>query len=267
MAQNEIETIEPIITRKQHKRWKNWLPAEETIMKENYSKKGGVGVKPYLPNKSLAQIYAYAKGHDMVAPKQESKAVGKKWTAKEVETLVKLFPDHTFKELSSEIGRSSTAIQKKAESLGLKKQEHKPFTEIEKEIIKRFYPYEGVEVMKRLPKDRSYNSVICYARLNQIRTAKLYSFQVDNVEFHVMLSMEKEGYTYSYIAKVTGYCTKTVRDKLKMLSQREKLMENSGVTWSESEEQTITATFDGGASMNEDADTTSRTERTISKDA
>lgn len=264
-AQKPLEIIE----RKNNERWKNWLPAEKAIMTRYYEKKGGKGVKKYLPNKSLQQIYDYAAGNGLKSTKtkKHSGYSKKTWNVKQVETLVKMFPNHTYKEIGIELGKSKDEVFRKAKSLGLSKQTQKPLTELEKKIIKEFYPYEGIEVMKRLPKDRLKNTVQRFVRMNGLVTSQLRSYQVDNVELTVMKKMYDEGYDHSYIASVTGYCSGTVRKKLALVEKMEKLKEVSGTTWSESEEQTITAMFESGAPISKCADVISRTEGAVTQKA
>lgn len=257
-----------IIERKNNERWKSWLPAEKAIMTRYYEKKGGKGIKKYLPNKSMEQIYDYAIGHGLKAPKINNGSCHKRtWNVNQVETLVKMFPDHTYSEIGDAIGMPSYTVRDKAKSLGLSKATRKPLTELEKKIIKEFYPYEGMEVMYRLPKDRSKNSVYKFVLMNDLVTSQLRGNQVDNVELTVMKKMHDEGYDYSYIASVTGYCSGTVRKKLALVEKMEKLKEVSGTTWSESEEQTITAMFGAGVSISDCADALSRTEGAITQKA
>lgn len=258
-----------IIERKNNERWRSWLPAEKAIMTRYYEKKGGKGVKKYLPNKSMQQIYDYAAGNGLKAPKSKkySKCTRKSWTVKELETLVRMFPNHTYGAIAIEIGRTKEAVRVKAKSLGLSKQKHKRFTELEKTIIKEFYPYEGIEVMNRLPEDRSKKAVERFVRMNGLFTSQLRSYQVDNVELTVMKNMYDEGYDYSYIANVTGYCVVTVRNKIALVGKMEKLKETSGTTWSESEEQIITTMFENGVSISDCADALSRTEGAVTQKA
>lgn len=123
-----------------------WTEEEDSIIKLYYAEKGASWLfENYLNHRTAGSIAARAK---------EIGVTRTWWKQEELDTLLKYYSEKTVPELKSEFfpNKSQETILKKLKELGLVyTPSHYKYSVEEEELIRKFYPSEGTNMLWRLP--------------------------------------------------------------------------------------------------------------------
>ena len=168
-----------------------WTNNEIEIIKTYYPTEGS-NICKRLPNRTIKSIMA--KAHKLKIIKEPY------WKNEEELFLKNNSTKYTLKELSKILNKTESSISSKCFLMNIKfkKDDKKWWDENEIEILKKYYPTEGLNVVKRLPNktEKQCKIKIHQMKLKIIPDDYMYVYSTNENKYKVSFSLNKKKYYF-----------------------------------------------------------------------
>lgn len=154
---------------------KGWTADELAVLREFYPKEG-IAVKNRLNGRTESQIYGaawhYGIKNEHRKKRDKNTRPMRRYQPEEIQYICDHINCEDIESIASHLGRTPGAVRSAASKHHLSAEKsvpQKPWTDEEKEILKEYFPSEGIHVTERLP-ERSHAAV--YAEADHLGISK-----------------------------------------------------------------------------------------------
>lgn len=222
--------------RENNNKFSSWNDVERKVMFDYYPTIGR-NVDALLPNKTYKEISEFVVAYGLKTTKKPRRGVRTayvKWTAKKLKKFSKLYlSGKKVSDIAKEFGCTENTVYKTAGELGISRRKRIVLSDIQKLIIEEFYPYEGINVAKRLP-GIDESRIISYCERHMIYKSKTAHIGNLTQEEYNVIKKYYGIFPVEKIAKIVGKTKRTVEKYIELIEKEN--LANAGNTWTKEDE-------------------------------